>query len=170
VIESAKKIVELQGKLNAESKKIVTNAIISLRNEDPFKGAIGLLASLFDRTNDLIIKDLICSFLNDIKEPGVRMEIVAEIKKLYKPETISMLVSSCWQSGLDYSEFVIDFTNLFITGDYVTALECFTVIEESAQNIPVSERSKIISLLKRNQETSSVEKNSLLQALLIALG
>jgi hypothetical protein len=97
------------------------------------------------------------------------MEVVAEIKKFYKPETISMLVSSCWQSGLDYSEFVIDFTNLFITGDYVTALECFTVIEESGQIIPASERSKIISLLKRNHEMSFVEKNSLLQALIKVL-
>jgi hypothetical protein len=169
MIGSAKKTGELQGKLNAENKKVVSNAIISLRNENPFRGAIGLLASLFDRTNDLIIKDLIRNFLNDIKEPGARMEVVAEIKKFYKPETISMLVSSCWQSGMDYSEFVIDFTNLFITGDYVIALECFTVIEESGQNIPASERSKIISLLERSHETSSVEKNSLLQALIKVL-
>ena len=169
MIESAKKINELQGKLNAENKKVVTNAIISLRNEDPFKGVIGLLAGLFDRTNDLIIKDLIRSFLNDIKEPGVRMEVVAEINKSYKPETISMLVSSCWQSGLDYSEFVIEFTNLFITEDYVTALECFTVIEASGQKIGVSEKRKLISLLKRNQEASSVEKNSLIQALMRTL-
>ena len=80
-----------------------------------------------------------------------------------------MLVSSCWQSGLDYSEFVIDFTNLFITEDYVTALECFTVIEASGQKIGVSEKRKLISLLKRNQEASSVEKNSLIQALMRTL-
>ena len=82
MIGSAKKTGELQGKLNSENKKVVSNAIISLRNENPFRGTIGLLASLFDRTNDLIIKDLIRNFLNDIKEPGARMEVVAEMQKI----------------------------------------------------------------------------------------
>jgi len=73
MLESSKKLKELQLKLGAENKKVVSDAIISLRNEDPFKGAIGLLTSLFDKTNDLIIKDLICNFLNDLKEPEARM-------------------------------------------------------------------------------------------------
>jgi hypothetical protein len=112
--ESPKKIIELQGKLNTGNRKIVFDAIISLRNEDPYKGALGLLAILFDSTNDLMIKDLVRSFMNDIKEPGARIEVVAEANKSYKPETICMLVSSCWQSGLDYSEFAGDFANIFV--------------------------------------------------------
>ena len=90
-----------------------------------------------------MIKDLVRSFMNDIKEPGARTEIITEVMKSYKPETISMLVSSCWQSGLDYSEFAGDFANIFLTGDYITALECLTVIEESAGNMAVSKKRDI---------------------------
>ena len=169
MIESPKKLLELQGKLITGNEKIVSAAIVSLRNEDPFKGAIGLLASLFDSTNDLIIKDLVHSFMSDIKEPGARTEVVAEANKSYKPETICMLVSTCWQSGLDYSEFAGDFAKIFFTGDYMTALECFTVIEESAGNIALSKKTEIIEFLEKNNKGLSVEKGVLLNALITAL-
>jgi len=45
MIVSEKKHSELEHKLNSSNKKVVSDAIISLRDEDPFKGAIGLLAS-----------------------------------------------------------------------------------------------------------------------------
>jgi hypothetical protein len=106
--ESEKQIMDLQKKLNSENEKVISDAIISLRNEDPFRGAISLLADLFNRTGSNIIKDLIANFLNDIKEPEARVEVVEEIPKNYKPETTAMLVSSCWQSGLDYSGYYSD--------------------------------------------------------------
>ena len=169
MVGSAKKLLELQGKLNTGNKKVVSDAIVLLRNEESFRGAIGLLASLFDSTNDIIIKDLIRNFLNDIKESGAREEVVTEAKKGFKHETTSMLVSSCWQSGLDYSEFAADFANIFITGDYITALECFTVIEESAGSIQISKKYDIILFLEKNKPKSSGEKAALLQALITIL-
>jgi len=169
MIISEKKLRELEGKLNTNNLKVVSDAIITLRNEDPFRGAIGLLAGLFDSTNDIIIKDLIRNFLNDIKEAAARIEVVAEVMKVYKSETLCMLVSSCWQSGLDYSEFASDFAEIFIRGDYLTALECFTVIEGSVQGIAADNKSKIIELLEKNGSTSSDEKTSLLRALIKVL-
>ena len=44
MIVSVKKHGDLERKLNSRNKKVVSDAIISLRNEDPFKGDIGLLA------------------------------------------------------------------------------------------------------------------------------
>lgn len=169
MIISEKKLRELEGKLNTNNLKVVSDAIITLRNEDPFRGAIGQLAGLFDSTNDIIIKDLIRNFLNDIKEAAARIEVVAEVMKVYKSETLCMLVSSCWQSGLDYSEFASDFAEIFIRGDYLTALECFTVIEGSVQGIAADNKSKIIELLEKNGSTSSDEKTSLLRALIKVL-
>jgi hypothetical protein len=170
MFESAKKLYELQGKLNTENKKVVSDAIISLRNENPFKGAIGLLTDLFDITNDLIIKDLIRNFLNDIKEPEARSEIVTEMKKSFKHETICMLVSSCWQSGLDYSEYSVEFVNLFLYADYLTALECFTVIEEAATKLPVSKKNELIDLLENQRREFSADKGVLFRSLITTLG
>ncbi|MCK7536379.1 MAG: hypothetical protein MZV63_38065 [Marinilabiliales bacterium] len=62
-----------------------------------------------------------------------RTEIIAEIQKAMESTTQSaMLVSSCWQSGLDYSDYSADFAKVFLKGDYATSIECITVIEESA--------------------------------------
>jgi hypothetical protein len=169
MIESEKKFRELQHKLSTENYKTVSGAIISLRNEVPFKGAISLLTALYDRTNDPEIKNLITNFLNDIKEPEARYEIVKAVMNNFKPETLSMLVSSCWQSGLDYSGFIIDFTKLFIKGDYLTALECFTVIEESVQRIPAGDKSKVTGLLEKNKNKLSIEKIPLFQTLISIL-
>jgi hypothetical protein len=170
MIESENRLRELNRKLNDKNKKVVSDAIIALRNEDPLKGAIELITNLFDTSNDLEIKDLIRAFLNDIKEPGARIEVVREVMKDHKPETTCMLVSSSWQSGLDYSEFANDFANVFIRGDYMTALECFTVIEESAHIIPSLNKKEIIRELEKNREKSSAEKTSLIQALIKVLG
>jgi hypothetical protein len=169
MIESEKKIRDLQKNLNSEDEKVISDAIISVRNEDPFRGAIKLLTGLFDTTNNLTIKGLIRNFLNDVKEPEVRAEVVTEAMKPYKPETISILVSSCWQSGLDYSQYAADFAYLYMHSDYLTALECFTVIEESAGNISPMDKNKIIALLNDNREKSSVEKKSLTEALIAVL-
>jgi hypothetical protein len=164
-----KKFRELQGKLTSGNEKVISDAIISVRDDVPFNGAIGLLTQKFDETNNLIIKEYIRNFLNDIKNPEVRPELIDEIIKPYKPETTSMLVSSCWQSGIDYSEFVMDFTGVFIKGDYLTALECFTVIEESAMDLSEQKKNEIISLLKKNNKNFTVEKNALSEALIDVL-
>ena len=167
--ESDKKTRELQKILTGKNETVISDAITSIRNEVPFKGAIGLLAGLFDNTNNVRIKELIRNFLNDVKDPEVRTEVINEVIKPYKPETISMLVSSCWQSGLDYAEFVNDFTIIFIQGDYLTALECFTVIEESAMDISEQRKSEIVSMLEAENSHFSVEKNALSEALIALL-
>ncbi len=62
-------------------------------------------------------------------------EVINEIRKPWKSDTISMLVSSCWQSGLNYSDYSLDLAKVFLRGDYVTAVECLTVIEESVHEM-----------------------------------
>jgi hypothetical protein len=165
MIESEKRLRDLQKKIISGNKEVISDAIISLRNENPLKGAIGLLVNQYDRTNDQQVKNLIRNFLDDIKEPNARTEIIDEIHKNHKHDTTSMVVCSCWQSGLDYSGFATDFAKAFIDGDYLIALECFTVLEESAHHINSVKKREIIGLLEKNKGNFSAEKNKLLEAL-----
>jgi hypothetical protein len=169
MIESGKKLKELEEKLYSGNKKVISDTIISLRNADPVKGAIGLLIYHFETSDDPEIKRLVIDFLNDLKEPGARIEVVAEIKKDFKPDTICMLVSSCWQSGLDYSGYAIDFADLFIKADYRTALECFTVLEESVTGISVPVKKEINKRLESGKKSFSAEKVVLADALIVVL-
>ena len=161
MLKSEKKLKELRLLFNKDNKILISRAIESMRDERPFEGVIGLLTSLYDKSDDHSMKKTIEVFMNDIKDETMRPEVVAEIKKRWKSSTISMLVSSCWQSGLDYSGYSADFFEVFLNNDYVTAIECLTVISESAKNIPMAERAKIISNITENPLPTADEKSAL---------
>jgi len=169
MIELEKKLKELAGKLNNKNKNVVRSAIISLRHEDPFAGAIRLLIEVFNKTDDIYIKDLIRNFMNDLKESDARPEVIAEIKKSYKSETAGMLVSSCWQSGLDYSAYTPELVMIFLNGDYVVSLECLTVIEESLSYIPRKKKNEMIAYLEKNKGDAMNEKSVLVNELISIL-
>lgn len=163
MIRSEKKLKALTEVINKGNNNTISAAIEMLREEQPFEGAIGLLTVCYDKTKDSTIRKSIEGFLNDLKDQTASLEVIEEIRKTYKPETTSMLISSCWQSGLDYSEYSVDFVNTFLKSDYVGAVECLTVIEESANELstekkeeirkvifdnPVSPRNEIVVLVK----------------------
>jgi hypothetical protein len=169
MIKSEKKIKELALHLNGENNIIVSQIIESLRNDEPFEGVVGLLTSLFDRSADRSIKKAIECFMNDLKDQAVRPEIIAEVRKQWKDDTIGMLVSSCWQSGLDFSGYAEDFVEIFIKSDYPTAIECLTVISESEKEISREEKDKLISILEDNPLRKVDEKSVLMLELISIL-
>lgn len=170
MIKSEKKIKELAEILIKENNLVISDAIEQLRLEIPFEGAIGLLTACYDKTNDTSIKRTISGFLNDLKDQAASGEIINEIRKKWKPDTISMLVSSCWQSGLNFSEYSTDLAKVFLTGDYVTAIECLTVIEETVNDLSIEQRNEVIKLIEETPFSTGNEKTTLTYELLTILG
>jgi len=147
----------------------ITSAIKLLREEPPFRGAIELIVAFYNKSDNSSIKRLISDFLNDLKDKSLRNEIMAEIRKDLKPETLRMLASSCWQSGLDYSDFSSDFARLFTAGDYMTALECFTVIESSVYNMSGAERDAIKKTIQQGPVSKNIDYKALAAELISIL-
>lgn len=166
MIRSEKKLKELAGVLKKGNPLFIAKAIKSLRAEEPFEGAVGLLTEYFNNSADEGISNLIEDFFNDIKQPSVRPEVMAEIRKPWKQDTISMLVSSCWQSGLDYSEYTGDFAAVFLEADYATAIECMTVIEESANLNTREQKNNFIKIIKNSSGAFTHEKAVLTEELI----
>lgn len=137
-----------------------------LRGEEPFKGAIGLLAEYYDNSSDESISGLIEDFFNDIKYQSARPDVMAEIRKPWKHDTISMLVSSCWQSGMDYSEYSVDIAAVFLEADYATAVECMTVLEESAKLNTGEQKNQIIEMINKSSLAFTNEKAALTHELM----
>jgi hypothetical protein len=169
MLKSEKKNKELQSLLNKNNNFLISEAIGLLREEVPFEGAIGLLIELYDKTEDNEIKKSIEGLMSDLKDQSASSEVINEIKKEWKVETINMLVSSCWQSGLDYSEYSVDLAKAFLKGNYITAFECLTVIEESVSDLSREEKENILNVFEKDPLPSSNEKNMLLQELLTIL-
>jgi hypothetical protein len=161
MINSEKKLKDLSSLLNKDNNNLINEAISLLRDEQPFEGAIGLLTSFYNRTDDFAVRRTIEGFMNDIKDQSACIEVVGEIRKPWKDDTISMLVSSCWQSGLNYSAFSTDFARVFVKGDYITAIECLTVIEESASEFTKGVKDEIKKIVSDSSSAFTHEKKSL---------
>jgi hypothetical protein len=169
MIRSEKKLRDLETVINKANNLLICEAIGLLRDELPFEGAIGLLTSIYNETDDYPIKKAIEGFMNDLKDQSATAEVIIETRKKWKAATISMLVSSCWQSGLDYSGYSTDFARIFLEGDYVTAIECLTVIEESVHKLNPQGKDEIIKILGNNPFPPVNEKTALFKELLIIL-
>jgi predicted DNA-binding protein len=158
MVKSEKKLKNLEDLLKKNDPALINRAVEMLREEEPFEGAIALLASCYDDNKAPLIRRAIENFMNDIKDQSLRPEIIEEIKKDRKTETKTMLVSSLWQSGLDYSGFSYDMADVFLNSEYSVAVECFTVIEESVPMMNTEEKQRIIQLIKQNQPAGDVKK------------
>jgi hypothetical protein len=168
--KSGKKIRDLASLLNTDDPIVVAQVVDNLRDEEPFKGVVKLMASVYNSTDSAGIKKSVKEFMIDLKDGSVIPEVIDAIKENWKSETLVMLVSSCWQSGLDYSSYGPDFTDLFIISDYPVALECFTVIEESLPDISRGDREKMVLTLESNRITRDEVKDKLTGELISLLG
>lgn len=157
MIKSDAKLKKLSEAFKTNNSKLITEAIELLRDEEPFEGAIRLLAELYNRTNDHEILKSVESFMNDIRDKSSAPEVISEIRHGWKPETTRMLVASCWQSGLDYSPYSVEIAEVFMISDYATALECLTVIEESVHDMSPEHKSEIVALINNKNQLLKTE-------------
>jgi len=169
MISPQNKRKELEHILSKENFVKINESVKLLRNDTPFRGAIGLLVAFYDKSNNSSVKRLIKEFLNDLKDQSSCDEVMDEIKKELKPDTLRMLVSSCWESGLNYSGFSSDFVDLFLARDYLTALECFTVIESSVNNLTKPEKDSLIKQIRKGSSGGIGEKTALALELISVL-
>lgn len=157
MIKSDKKLAELRRVLESGKHTDIEEGILKLRDTEPFIGALLLLASFYGKTTDDNIHLAISGFFNDLKEKAATGEVIEALVSAGDPATTAMLAASCWQSGLDYSAYATSLAEVFIRGDYLTSLECFTVLDTCASMIPDTERERIIVMLEKevkNQEKS----------------
>jgi len=161
MIKSDKKLKELSEILAKDNNLLITEAIGLLREELPFEGAIGMLTSFYDKTDDYPVRKTIEGFINDLKDQSAAKEVINEIRKQWKAHTISMLVSSCWQSGLNYSDYSSDLVEVFLKGDYITAIECLTVIEKTIHELSREKKDEIIKSLEERPLSPINEKSAL---------
>lgn len=169
MLKSDKKLNELAKTLINPDKSLVASKIEMLRNEESFEGAIELLANHYENCNEMDIKVLIAGFFNDLKNPEAKPAVINAIRSSKKDETRLMLITSCWQSGMNYSENVDDFTEFFLENSYDIGFECLTVIEQCVEDIDLKKKKEIIGLLKGKKASQPADKEPLLNELVNVL-
>jgi hypothetical protein len=169
MLRSDKKLAELNRILNGGRHYEIEEKIGLLRGSEPYEGAIRLLALFYDNTEDESIKLIISDFFNDMKESSCRAEVIDSISAVTKPASKAMLACSCWQSGLDYADHALALADIFMKGDYLTSLECFTVLDTCSGMITETDRVSIITGLEKAAGTYDKAKQQLTRELIAVL-
>jgi hypothetical protein len=144
-----KKIKLIIKKLQSNNVEEVLFTIKQIRNTGSPK-ILPFLIDLLYTSKSEKIKSTIQSLLNDLKNKDCTSEIVKALKNEKYKKIHHLLLSSCWQSGLDYSEHLELFVNLFITGDFGVAFEAFTILDNSEDKYEAEAIDIQISNLKSN--------------------
>ena len=143
---------------------LVLKSLSKLRTSGNLTYIPEILKLLSQTRKELIEKELI-RFLADIKEQGVVPLFAAGLKKPGLKPAHARILSAIWQSGLDYSRYMDLFIQLFLEGDYLVALESFTVIEQSIEHLSNQEIAEERKNLLDGLESVSEDKKPLAREL-----
>lgn len=91
--------------------------------------ALPALVSVFHAPISDKCKEQLLVYFNDLSANDAQ-ETMVQI--LIDPDNLSirqLLLSTIWNSRLDYSSYLAEFVEIAVEGDYLEALECLTIIE-----------------------------------------
>lgn len=154
-------------------KKLPDEQIISLMVGLRESGKIYVLRPLLDEyfsRDSSKLKEAIIEFITDIKDHHIVPILVDSIRNHYQNTSIAGLISACWQSRLDFSKDISLFIEILCNKEYQTALEAFTVIENSLENLDSSNRTSIISTIRSNRMNAPKETKALLDQMIVVIG
>jgi len=150
----------LNGLQSADSLKVI-ETLEELRISGKVSD-IPMLIELLHLTQNPEIKSKITSLFANLKESDAIPLITEAIQnQKYAPE-LKELVSSCWENGLDYSNYISLFIDLLIDCDFNVAFEAYTVIMNNEHRIGQTIIDHQVERLKAALTTTSEIKRPLL--------
>ncbi|MBN2275907.1 MAG: hypothetical protein JXK95_16380 [Bacteroidales bacterium] len=131
-------------------------------------GNIRMLPYLFDlmqpSTHEVIRKSIIL-LVGELKVQAAASLIVNALEHRDLGDDYTPMVAACWHSNLDFSMHIPAFIKIFVEGDYQTAVEAFSVIEESIINAGEDLQKQCIKTLDDEAGRVSEEKYPLFREL-----
>ena len=161
----SKKEEEYINSLLSTNQQIVDQTLEEIRESGSSK-LLPYIIDLLHVSDNEEIKVKANKILTELKQTDsvpIIMEAIHNEKYLQEQE---LLVRSCWENGLDFTPHLPDFIDLVVHGNYMTAFEAFTVIENLESNISVEETEKMISILQKGLSFASKEKQVLIRELI----
>lgn len=163
--QGKKYYMEIAARLQSKSTTTILDTIKELRHTGSPKH-IPLIVALINENTAPEIREAVHRFIIDLKSQEVVPVLVEEIEKGDFGEDLPQLLADCWGSGLNFSNHLPAFTDIFIKGNYQTSLEAFTTIEYSLQEANTQIKEECIHLLQDRKDMITEEKNSLYVELL----
>jgi hypothetical protein len=123
---------------------------------------IPVLIELLHLSQNPEIKSRIINLFANLKESdSIPLIIKAIQNQKYAPE-LKELVASCWENGLDYSNYLTLFVDLLIDNDFLIAFEAYTVIMNMTARVDQRKLDMEIERLEKSMQNTTDEKKVLM--------
>ncbi len=129
---SEKKRKELMAQLTSSDEVVVIKALNALE-ADGDSSFIPLMVNLLETGSDQVIS-MVVELLSSLKDSSAAKEIIDVLREEENPVIKQLVLSTIWNTNIDYSEYLPDFVLWACEGDYLTALDCLTIIENTVLN------------------------------------
>jgi len=159
--ETRKKIQELRGKLTNKDTKVVLQGLEQIKE----KGEAELIPDLIqvlDSTKPSEVHNKALEILNTLKSQSAANAVLESLAKVDNEGVVNSVLASCWKNGLDYSKHFDTLIDIFINKDFENALEAFTIIENSTQDISDENLENAIFKIKDSLNRIKEEKKPLM--------
>lgn len=104
-------------------------AVVERLRESGKAGYLPLLISLAKSTAHPMVRKSVFALLNELKSKDSIPFLMEAVTDEANQTILRELIESCWQNGLNYSQYLPVFTGLLSHGSDEIAFEAFTVIE-----------------------------------------
>ena len=123
---------------------------------------IPILLEILHLSHNQEIRSKIVSLFANLKEKEAIPLIIEAIQnQKYAPE-LKVLVSCCWENGLDYSNYLSVFVDLLINSDFLVAFEAYTVITNMTSVIDQNKIDMEIEKLDQAMHATTEDKKVLM--------
>lgn len=126
--DNKKKVQVLIQDIEQGNEEQIGNALKSLQ----VHGDISIIKPLIIRWSQGVsekTEQQILSFIGDIKISDSAAQIVEFLEDNSFKNIRQKLLTTVWNSKVDYSDFLSNFVGIAVHGDFMEALECLTIIE-----------------------------------------
>lgn len=126
-----------------QAEKRLTNILLDLRSDDPKKVSLAI-KSLEVHGNASVIRPLaeslvhgltpqneqeVLELLSSLKDTSVVVEMMEVLGDPYFRPVRQKLLTTVWNTKVDFSDYIDDFVEIAVEGDFMEALDCLTIIE-----------------------------------------
>ena len=163
--EIVKNIDEIKLNLFSGQQELVVETILILKETSHFE----LIDSLFDlylTTQNIVIKKELFQLFIEIKDKRFVSVLVNNLSKSKFKTITKDLVSICWQTGLQFESEIELFSKIMVENDIETAIECFSVIEESIFDISEQKRKSLLVYFTESLPLMEETKKDLVKELI----
>jgi len=147
--------------LNSDNPLILKDTLVNIR-ENGNNAYIPVLVDLLLKYKETENADIIRSFIADIKSTYLKEVMITALKDKKYESIHKELTSVCWESAVDFGEHISFFVDMIIGGEFNSAFEALTVIENLESKVEVNTIKEDVDKLKSTISTADEARKYLI--------